>query len=273
MRRARPFGDRRLADAGIADEQRIVLLAAAQHLDGAADLGLAPDQRIDLALARLLVEVDAIGLERVALLLGVVAGLGVGVLVDAAHRLALGEPCPLGDAVADVVDRVVAGHVLLLQEIGGVALALGEDRDQHVGAGHLLAARRLHMDDGALDHALEPGGRLGILVALGHQVVELGLDVGDEAALELSRGRRCRRASRRPRPGPRSVPAADAPAWRIRGDARSPARARGAGTARGCGRKLALRSLVLVVPSRQASALVVPAPYSHFFSITHCRGC
>ena len=41
------------------------------------------------------------------------------------------------------------------------------------------------MDHGALDHALEPGGGLGILVALGHQVVELGLDVGDEAALEL----------------------------------------------------------------------------------------
>ena len=82
------FGDRGLADAGIADEQRIVLLPAAQHLDGAADLGLAADQRIDLALARLLVEVDAIGFERVALLLGVVAGLGVGLLVDAAHRLA-----------------------------------------------------------------------------------------------------------------------------------------------------------------------------------------
>ena len=65
-----PFGDRGLADAGIADEQRIVLLPAAQHLDGAADLGVAPDQRVDLAFARLPVEVDAIGFERVALFLG-----------------------------------------------------------------------------------------------------------------------------------------------------------------------------------------------------------
>ena len=80
------FGDRGLADAGIADEQRIVLLPAAQHLDGAADLGVAADQRIDLALARLLVEVDAIGVERVALLLRLVAALGVGLLVGAAHR-------------------------------------------------------------------------------------------------------------------------------------------------------------------------------------------
>ncbi len=43
------FRNRGLADAGFADEQRIVLLAAAQHLDGPADLGIAADQRIDLA--------------------------------------------------------------------------------------------------------------------------------------------------------------------------------------------------------------------------------
>ena len=180
-----PLGDRGLADARLAHEQRVVLLPPAQHLDGAADLGLAADQRVDLALARLLVEVDAIGLERVALLLGVVAGLGFGLLIGAAHRPRFRHAGPLGDAVADVVDRVVAGHVLLLQEIGGVALALGEDRDQHVGAGHLLAAGGLHMDHRALDHALEAGGGLGILGAVGDQVFELGFEIGDEAAAQL----------------------------------------------------------------------------------------
>ena len=59
------LGDGGLADAGIADEQRVVLLPAAEHLDGAQHLLLAADQRIDLAVARLLVEVDAIGVERV----------------------------------------------------------------------------------------------------------------------------------------------------------------------------------------------------------------
>ena len=66
-----------------------------------------------------------------------------------------------------------------------MALALGEDRDQHVGAGHLLAAGRLHVDHGALDDALEAGGRLGILAAVGDQVFELGFDVGDEVAPQL----------------------------------------------------------------------------------------
>ena len=179
------FGDRGLADAGLADEQRIVLLPAAQHLDGAVDLGIAPDHRIDLAVAGLLVEIDAIGIERVALLLGVVAVLGLGLLVDAAHRPRLGHAGPLGDAVADVIHRVIARHILLLQEIRGMALALGEDRDQHVGAGHFFAARRLNVDHGALDHALEPGGRLGVVAAIGDQVFEFGFEIIDQAGAQL----------------------------------------------------------------------------------------
>ena len=145
----------------------------------------AADQRIDLALAGLLVEVDAISVERVALLLRLVAGLGIGLLVGAAHRTRFRHARPLGDAVADVIDRVVAGHVLLLQEIRGVALALGENRDQHVGAGHLFAARRLDVDDRALDDALEAGGRLEVLGAVGDQIVEFRFEVGDEAAAQL----------------------------------------------------------------------------------------
>ena len=59
-----------------------------------------------------------------------------------------------------------------------MALALGEDGDEHVGARHFLAARRLHMDHGALDDALEAGGRLGILVVAGDEIVQFGVDIG-----------------------------------------------------------------------------------------------
>ncbi len=51
-----------------------------------------------------------------------------------------------------------------------MALALGEDRDQHVGPGHLGAVGALDVDRGALDHALEAGGGGGFGA----------LDVGDE---------------------------------------------------------------------------------------------
>ena len=43
-----PFGDRRLADAGLADQDRVVLRATGEDLDHAADLLVAADHRIEL---------------------------------------------------------------------------------------------------------------------------------------------------------------------------------------------------------------------------------
>src|ERR687897_922032 len=63
---------------------------------------------------------------------------------------ALAPPRRLGDAVGDEVHRVEPRHVLELQEVDGVALALGEQGDEHVGPGHLVAAGGLHVDRGAL---------------------------------------------------------------------------------------------------------------------------
>ena len=66
-----------------------------------------------------------------------------------------------------------------------MALALGENRNQHIGAGDFLAAGRLHMNDSALDDALEAGRRLGIFRAVGDQVFQFGFQIGDQAALQL----------------------------------------------------------------------------------------
>ncbi len=65
-----------------------------------------------------------------------------------------------------------------------MALALGEDGNEHVGAGHLLASGRLHVDDGALDDALEASGRLGVLARAGGEVGEFGIDVLDQIAAQ-----------------------------------------------------------------------------------------
>ena len=62
-----------LADARLADQHRVVLRAPAEHLDDAADLVVAADDRIDLAVAGALGEVLAVLLERGELLLGVLA--------------------------------------------------------------------------------------------------------------------------------------------------------------------------------------------------------
>ena len=60
-----PFGQRRLADARLADEQRVVLAAPAQHLDHPLELERAADQRIDLPGGRARHEVGGIRLERI----------------------------------------------------------------------------------------------------------------------------------------------------------------------------------------------------------------
>src|SRR4051795_9034074 len=68
------LGDGGLADAGLADEHGVVLGAARQHLDHPSDLLVAPDDRVELALAGVLGEVAPVLLERLVLLLGVLAG-------------------------------------------------------------------------------------------------------------------------------------------------------------------------------------------------------
>ncbi len=190
-----------LPTPGVADQQRIVLLPAAEDIwIVRCTSGLAADQRIDAAVARLAVEVDAISVERFLLLLVLVSSPPVR--ASRASRSPLrrrargGFPAAgaLGDAVADVVDRVVAGHVLLLQEIGGMALALGEHGDEHVGAGHLLAAGGLDVDDGALDHALETGGGLGIVAAVGARGWSAPRRYSRRGCGAACRDRRCRHA-------------------------------------------------------------------------------
>ena len=86
------FGDGGLADAGLADQDGIVLGAPRQHLDGAADFLVAADHGIELALGGGAGQVAGVALQRVIGLLG---------------RGAVG-----GAALADVVDgRVQRGRI------------------------------------------------------------------------------------------------------------------------------------------------------------------
>ena len=76
--------DRGLADAGLADEHRVVLGAAAQHLHDATNLVVAPDDRVELALAGGGGQVGGVLLQRLIGALGVGAG-------DAGTAAHLGE--------------------------------------------------------------------------------------------------------------------------------------------------------------------------------------
>jgi hypothetical protein len=175
------LGERGLADAGLADEQRVVLPPAAQHLDHALELELAADQRIDPAGGGAGAEVLAERLERVLELL--LVGGGFAVLLDAARaRDHAGAGVDLADAVRDVVDDVEARHALLLEQVDGEAVALAEHRDQEVAGRHLGASGALDVHRGALEHALE-GERL-----VGARLLTLGqhLDALLEELLDLA---------------------------------------------------------------------------------------
>ena len=114
------LGQRRLADAGIADEQRVVLVAPAEDLDGPLDLRLASDQRIDPAVSRLPVQVHAVAFQSFMPFANNL--LAAALVVGALHRSPTLLARNLGDAVGDEVHGIEASHLLHLQEVDRVRL-------------------------------------------------------------------------------------------------------------------------------------------------------
>ena len=120
------FDDRGLADAGLADQHGIVLGAAREHLNCAANLLVASDDRIELAFARGFREIARIFLQRVILILG---------------RGAVGRA-----ALAQSLDRGVEslrGDAGLREDAGGVGSLLEGERqeqplDRDIGVAGLL---------------------------------------------------------------------------------------------------------------------------------------
>ena len=159
MRQA--LGNGGLADARLADEHRVVLGPARQHLDGAADFLVAPDHGIELARPRLCREVAGIFLQRVVALLGrrTVGGAALAQIGD------------------DLVERL-RGDAGLLQHLGRRA-GCGGERQQHVFDGDELIAGFLRHLLGLVEHAR--GFRREINLARGiafdpRQLVELAID-------------------------------------------------------------------------------------------------
>ena len=111
-----------LADAGLADEDGVVLRAARQDLHHALDLLLAPDDGVELVLARGLREVAAELVEHLRTALGllrvVVRGAG-----DGGRLLALVAREQLDDLLAHLVE--VGAE--LDEHLGGDALTLADE--------------------------------------------------------------------------------------------------------------------------------------------------
>ena len=161
-----------LADAGLADEHRVVLGAAGQHLDDPADLLVAADDRVELALAGHLGEVAAVALERLELVLGVLRGDAVA----AAHVLHGGEHVVAGDAEAvGQRQQQVLGRQVLVGELGAGRVGGVDDLVELAGQPGLAAVG-----------AWQLGQRLVDLVAQRQRLLAEPLEHGQHDALALA---------------------------------------------------------------------------------------
>jgi hypothetical protein len=162
-----PLGDGGLAHPGFADEHRIVLGAPREDLHDAADLLVSADDRIELALARVLGEVTRELLQRLVLVLRRL----VGDLVRAAHHL-------------ERLEQALPGDALRLEQVRGLrALGVGE-RDEQVLGAHVLVAEGLGLLLGLVEDRAQFACEVGLGVGL--------LGVARDLALERLRERRDR---------------------------------------------------------------------------------
>src|SRR6478736_5400330 len=166
-----------LADAGLADEDGVVLGAAGQHLHDPLDLFLTSDDRVELALAGSLREVATELVEHEGARgrpLGLaLADAGAGLLAALATLVA-GEQ--LDDLLADLVEL----RAELDEDLGGDALALADQAEQDVLGADVAVAELERLAERVLEDLLRAGreGNVtgGGLLPLADDLLDLGPD-------------------------------------------------------------------------------------------------
>ena len=144
-----PLDDGRLADAGLADEHGVVLRAAGEHLHHALDLAVATDDRVELVVPGELGEVapELVEHRRSGRALG---ARGPG--RDGGSLAALVAREQLDDLLAD------AGQVGAEadEDLGGDALALADETEQHVLGADVVVAELQRLSQRELEDLLRP---------------------------------------------------------------------------------------------------------------------
>ncbi len=139
-----------LADAGLADEHRVVLGAARQDLHDALGLAGAPDHGVELLVARELGEVSAELVEHQRPRRGLLArstGGGAGLLLAAGARVARQQ---LDDLLAHAAEIGAE----LDEHLRGDALALADQAEQDVLGADVVVAELQRLAQRELEHLL-----------------------------------------------------------------------------------------------------------------------
>ena len=147
--------DGRLADAGFADEHRVVLLAARQDFHHALDFAGAADGRVELAFRGELREVAAEVVER----------RGLGLLLGLGRRLRLARRRGrrrLREVAAEEPERLGAGlleaHAGVGEHLRGDALFLAQQAEEQVLGADVAVVELARLDHGQLEDLLGARG-------------------------------------------------------------------------------------------------------------------
>ena len=135
-----------LADAGLADQHGVVLRAARQDLHEPLDLRLAADDRVELALGRLLRQVAAELVEELRVLRLLARGAG-------SRRRAL-PPAGAGEHADDLVADLLGVGVEVEQDARGDALVLAHEAEQDVLGADVVVAEGEGFAQRELEHLL-----------------------------------------------------------------------------------------------------------------------
>ena len=142
--RGEALDDGGLADAGLADQNRVVLGAARQDLHHALDLGLAADDGVELAFGGELREVAAELVEQLRALR----------LLARGAALALLAPAGAGEHADDLVADLLGVGVEVEQDPGRDAFVLAHEPEQDVLGADVVVPERERFSKRELEHLL-----------------------------------------------------------------------------------------------------------------------
>ncbi len=134
------FDDGGFADAGFADEHRIVLGAAAENLHDASDFIVAADDGIELAAFGLLGQIDGVAFERLI--------FALRILICDALRATHGHQ--------SFEDGVFGGALAIQDGSGGIVLLI-RDSEQKVFSGDEFVLKTFGRFGGCFENLLEAG--------------------------------------------------------------------------------------------------------------------
>src|SRR5262245_6300338 len=162
-----------LADAGLTDQDGVVLRAAREDLHHALDLGLTADHGVALALGRLPREVAAELVEELRALRLLAAALSPALLAAAGP----------GEHSDDLVADLLRIGVEVEQDPGGDALVLADEAEEDVLGADVVVAQREGLAERELENLLRPRGERDLtrrhLVALADDARDLGAHLLD----------------------------------------------------------------------------------------------